>query len=121
MQKGSSLKGIVPMRYREMRWPVDYPVVVLRGSDRIAATIVNVSSGGARLQLAQELANGEVVTVALGNKRLAATVRWCRAGMCGLRLLTPLQRPDLATIRQGRPNADAVTSGRWNSHLHELR
>lgn len=109
------------MRYREMRSPCDYQVVVHHGNERLQATIINVSSGGARLRLKSVFEAGEVLTLDLGNKRVAATVRWCRDGMCGLRLLTPLAKPELATIRRGRVNADAVSSGRWNTHLHELR
>ncbi|WP_209426911.1 PilZ domain-containing protein [Pararhodobacter sp. SW119] len=109
------------MRYREMRWPCDYPVLLLHGGQRASAVVVNVSSGGARLRTELAVAVGEVLTVDLGKRRFAGTVRWVRSGMIGLRLLTPLSKPDLATIRRGRENADAVTSGRWNTHLHELR
>lgn len=109
------------MRYGEMRWPCEYPVTVLHGSERMQAVIVNVSSGGARLRLERVFDPGEVLTLDLGNRRLAATVRWCRVGLCGLRLLTPLSKPDLATIRRVRQQVGAVASGRWNTHLHELR
>jgi hypothetical protein len=109
------------MRYRDMRWPCDYPVTVLRGSTRSRATIINVSTAGLRLRLESALPVGEVVTFDLGNRMVAATVRWCREGLAGLRLLTPLARQDVAAIRHGRGYADTVTAGHWNSHLRELR
>ena len=109
------------MRYREMRWPCDYPLSVKRGDERMMATLINASSGGARLRMQAQLEPGEVVTLDLGSRQLAATVRWRRGELCGLRLLTPLSKPDLATIRRGREHTDAVTSGRWNTQLHEMR
>jgi hypothetical protein len=109
------------MRYRELRWPCEFPVIVLQGNDRRQATIVNVSAGGARLRIGTAPEPGQIVTLDLGGRLFAATVRWCRAGMCGLRLLTPLGKPELALIRRGRGQTDAVVSGRWNTHLREMR
>jgi hypothetical protein len=109
------------MRYRELRWPCEFPVTVLQGSTRMQATIVNVSAGGARLRVEPALEPGQILTLELGGKLFAATVRWCRAGLCGLRLLTPLPKPELAMIRRGRPQTDAIVSGRWNTHLREMR
>lgn len=109
------------MRYREMRWPCEFPVIVLQGNNRMQAMIMNVSAGGARLRVESLPEPGQIVTLELGGKAYAATVRWCRAGKGGLRLLTPLSKQELAMIRRGRPQTDAVVSGRWNTHLHEMR
>jgi hypothetical protein len=109
------------MRYRELRWPCDFPVSVVLGDTRMQARIVNVSAGGARLRVQNAPEPGQVVTLEFGNHRLAATVRWTRAGMCGIRLLTPLNKPELSMIRRGQPNATSLVSGRWNAHLHEMR
>lgn len=109
------------MSYREMRWPCEFPATLVKGTDRIAGTIVNVSAGGARLRIADPFEAGSVVTLDLGGRQHAATVRWCREGRCGLRLLSPLSKQELALIRRGRAYVEAPVAGRWNTHLRELR
>jgi hypothetical protein len=115
------VEGVRGMRYREVRWPCEFPVRLCQGTDGMQATVINASSGGLRLRLDAAPEPGTVVSVDLGPRRIAATVRWCREGKCGLRLLSPLGKPELAMIRRGRGHLEAAVSGRWNSHLREMR
>jgi len=109
------------MRYREMRWPCDYPVKLQCGAEEISATIVNVSVGGMRLRVSDPVQVGEVVTLEVGRLRFTGTVRWSRPPMCGLRLPTPLGRTELAVIRRVTPSPETIGGGRWNTHLLDMR
>jgi hypothetical protein len=107
------------MRYRDLRWPCDHPVVMQRGQQDMRARIVNISTSGARVESERALERGERVAIGLAGPPVMAEVRWVRGGLAGLRFDRVLTPREIGTARK------AETGGRrgggWNLHLRELR
>lgn len=106
------------MRYRDLRWPCDHPVVLLRGEVGIGGRILNISTSGARLRVADPLAQGARVFLDLHDGPIGAEVRWSRGDLVGLRfdrLLTPREvgvaRKALTLVRRGTG---------WSGQFREL-
>ncbi|MFN3953706.1 MAG: PilZ domain-containing protein [Pararhodobacter sp.] len=110
------------MRYRDHRWPCDYPAVLRLADGLLRTQIINISATGARLKPVDWLAPGDTVELEIAGKLRHAEVRWRRADICGLRFETPLEARDLAQVRRSDIRLDSATrkSG-WNLHLRELR
>ena len=75
---------------------------LLQKDERIAATVVDISSHGCRVQASKPLASGSSVTLALGEDLLVrARVVWRQEAFVGLHFLAPL--PNQALPEIGRP------------------
>jgi hypothetical protein len=109
------------LRFRELRWPCDYPLSMHRGGGVSPVRVVNLSSHGARIVTApgDQLARGDAVHLDLSPGRIAATVRWVRDGMAGLRFAQTMAPRDMARIRGHQGGVPARP--RWNLTLQELR
>lgn len=89
------------MRFRDMRWPCDHPVLLFRGERGLAGRIRNISTGGARVELGEALEQGERLRLDLkGPAPVTAEVRWVRAGMAGLRFDRMLGARELTLVRK---------------------
>ncbi len=98
------------MRYREYRWPCDFPVLVERPSGTIPARLRNVSHWGARLTAHTAFAPAERVRLRLGSlfPPLQAGLRFERAltakeltlirKTSGTRSLRVIARPNLREL-----------------------
>lgn len=106
------------MRYRETRWPCDFPIRITGPAGVMRGVILNISPNGARLD-APELGRGDRVSLDLHPSSLSAHVRWARAGRCGLRFDHPISARELARIR-GIQTGPAPRT-RLNPQLTELR
>ncbi len=107
------------MRFREMRWPCNHPVVAMLNGAEQQAALVNISAGGARLTGLRGLAPGNRLILRLLNRSLVAEVRWIRANLCGVRFTAPLKADDLNLMRQGV--ARAASTARHAHGLREMR
>lgn len=110
------------MRFRDHRWPCDYPAVLRLADGLLRTQIINISAGGARLKPVDWLAPGDSVGIDIAGKLRHAEVRWRRGDTCGLRFAELLDARDMAQIRRtdlrvGQNNR----GGSWNLHLRELR
>lgn len=90
------------MRYRELRWPCDFPIRLQGTRGEFAGHIINVSGYGARILLGEDLEPGEKLMLDLASGRLPATVRWVRNGLMGLRFARQMPVRDISRIRGHR-------------------
>lgn len=99
------------MRYRSYRWPCRYDVQITTPSGRAAATVINISDTGARIEGHLGIPNGTAVTLLILSQRIKATVMWQRDGLAGLRFPIRLGENAIDTVRgTGRP--------RWGHSAH---
>ena len=66
------------------RVPVALPASLQVGRDRHSVQIIDLSSGGAKVQCATDLPAGTAVVLDCGSLRCAAIVRWHTGGLLGL-------------------------------------
>jgi hypothetical protein len=106
------------MRYRELRWPCDHPVTLLRGDRGLDGRIVNISNSGARVVLDEPLGQGERVMLNVTGQPLPGEVRWVRGKLAGLRFDRLLTPRETAIVRK----TDCARQQRkgWNLQLREL-
>jgi len=69
-------------RRADPRQPAEQPATIkllnpLHTSERISATVVDISKGGLRLRLDQSLMPGMLVQIRLGEKLLLGEIRYC--------------------------------------------
>ena len=89
------------MRFRDMRWPCEHPVLLLRGDRGLAGRILNISTGGARIAVGSALERGERLRLDLkGPAPVTAEVRWVRAGLAGVRFDRVLTARELTLVRK---------------------
>lgn len=87
------------MRYREVRYPCDFPATLSCDGVHWPVVVVNISPNGARLARSPELEVGTRVGLTLAGTRLTATVRWQRQGRAGVRFDRPQPASLLARVR----------------------
>lgn len=110
------------MRFRDHRWPCDYPAVLRMADGQMKTKVVNISASGARVRPVDWLGPGDNVGLEIAGVIHEAEVRWLRGDACGLRFTQPLELRMLATIRRtDLRHAAQLRSGAWNLHLQELR
>lgn len=107
------------MRYRDMRWPCEHPVVLNLGDRTLQAQILNISGGGARLRLAEAPERGARLRLDLQGPPLGAEVRWVRAGQAGLRFDRTLTPREIGLVRKAQATQSRAAPG-WNLQLREL-
>lgn len=86
---------------RQPRFPMRRAVPLLIDDMPIAATIENISVGGARLTLPEPLEDGRqaVLGLTLGDRHgIAGTICWSREGSCGFRFVQPISSVTLAVM-----------------------
>ena len=112
------------MLYREYRYPCDLPVTLSR-PDRaeLPATIVNISTWGARLARLEGLQRGDTLRFSLGAGCPLVTghVQWSRGSYCGVRFDLPLEPRQIAMARKSAGHRQRVPPAGWNLQLQELR
>ncbi|MGW8201814.1 PilZ domain-containing protein [Sphingomonas bisphenolicum] len=89
---------------RQPRFPLRRDAPLLIDDMPIAATIENISVGGARLVLSEPLANGRqgVLGLTLGDRHgVAGTICWTRDDHCGFRFVQPISSVALAVMLDG--------------------
>jgi hypothetical protein len=107
------------MQYRDMRWPCDHPVVLVLGDRKLQGRILNVSSAGARVRLAEAPERGTQVRLDLQGPPLVAQVRWVRGGQAGLRFDRGLTPREIGLVRKAERTQMRAAPG-WNLQLREL-
>jgi hypothetical protein len=86
---------------RQPRFPMHRNVPLLIDDMSIAATIENISVGGARLTLPEPLEDGRqaVLGLMLGDRHgVAGTICWSRDDSCGFRFVQPISSVALAVM-----------------------
>lgn len=86
---------------RQPRFPMRRAVPLLIDDMPIAATIENISVGGARLTLPEPLEDGRqaVLGLTLGDRHgIAGAICWSREGSCGFRFVQPISSVVLAVM-----------------------
>ena len=111
------------MRFRDQRFPCDYPVTCYSGPRRFALRLVNVSSRGARLSGDAGCSPGQVLRVELGqgSQPRTAVVRWVRDGTLGLRFDHPLEARTMAVVRKSVGHRIEATRRPEGFNFRELR
>jgi len=107
------------MKYREHRWPCDYPVTVRVASGTLRTEVVNISATGARLGPIDQVVAGDRIILEIVGQSHAAEVRWQRASLCGLRFIQPISPRDLGLIR--RAELRHAPPCRWGAPAPSLR
>ncbi len=80
-----SLDKDMQERRRSRRVPANDPVEVTVGRTRYPTTLIDISTGGARLKAVPGVQRGEKVRIAMPDRRnLEATVVWARDGAFGV-------------------------------------
>lgn len=88
------------MRYREFRWPCDYPVRLSGSAWDCAARVVNVHLHGARVDCDRALEPGGQLRMIVPGATIEAEVRWVRGRFAGLRFDRPLTARQLGLLRK---------------------
>lgn len=108
------------MRYRDMRWPCDHPVVLTLGDRKMQGRILNISSSGARLSLPDPPERGARVRLDLQGPPLWAEVRWLRGGQVGLRFGRAITPREIALVRKAERTQMRTPGSGWNLQLREM-
>lgn len=106
------------MKFRELRFPCDFPAELQLGAETREVLITNISRLGARVTPAGGLKPGDRVTLLILGRRHEATLRWTSPAEAGLRFDSILGQSLIATIRKS-PGTRLARRG-WNLHLREL-
>lgn len=107
------------MKYREHRWPCDYPVSVRTAGGALRSEVINISSTGARLSPIDRVVAGDRIVLEIAGQSHPAEVRWQRGELCGLRFVRPISPRELGLIR--RAELRHVPSRGWAAPTRPLR
>ena len=87
------------MRYRDPRFPADIGVSIFCGSEGHFATLINISTTGARIELPARLPQDTLVTFQRFTERMTARVVWSNDHQTGVRFEMLLSQAQVNALR----------------------
>lgn len=110
------------MKWRAIRWIVDFHTWVFDGQGEKELCVSSVSTSGAKLSGIHNLNRGQEISISCLTAKIPASVVWTAGEECGIQFERPISKKELSIIR--KPGGSGTSVGVFrkpHSNAHGFR